>query len=149
MESTSLNLVVTAMNQNLVVMLESAAKNVYQQDFLKAIKFGVKECQKIIKAIESLQKKKKNPKREVTSVGIDESLLAGVRSLSEMRLKEIFRNTQHDKLSRDDAVKNVRNDVLEKIRVETENFNMDAASEAFNTVCKQIFRDLILNDSIR
>uniref|UniRef100_A0A0A9VR83 polyribonucleotide nucleotidyltransferase n=1 Tax=Lygus hesperus TaxID=30085 RepID=A0A0A9VR83_LYGHE len=149
MADSSLNLVVTAMNQNLVVMLESAAKNLLQQEFLKAIKFGVKECQKIVQAIHQLQKLRNKPKREYTTFTLDESLMNGVRSLSEMRLKEIFQNTTHDKLSRDDAVKVLRNDVMEKMKAETENFNEITAGEAFGTICKQVFRDLILDNEIR
>ncbi|BET03201.1 polyribonucleotide nucleotidyltransferase [Nesidiocoris tenuis] len=149
MAASPLNLIVVAMSQNLVVMLESSAQNILQPDFLKAIKVGVKECQKIVQAISQLGKAKNKGKRDYTAVEIDENLMTAVRHLSEMRLKEIFQNTTHDKLSRDEAVKNVRVDVLDKIKAEIDSINIDVASEAFGAVCKQIFRDLVLENDVR
>ncbi|RZF43079.1 hypothetical protein LSTR_LSTR001257 [Laodelphax striatellus] len=46
--NSDLNLIVVATSQSLVVMLEGFCNNILQQYFLKAIKSGVKECQKIV-----------------------------------------------------------------------------------------------------
>lgn len=45
--------------------MEAAADNILQQDFLKAIKSGVKETQIIIQQLKALQKSCGKPKREV------------------------------------------------------------------------------------
>lgn len=58
---------------SLSVMLESSSDNILQQDFLKAMKQGVKETQNIIHAIKSLQKQYGALKREVSSVSPVES----------------------------------------------------------------------------
>lgn len=57
----------------------------------------------------------------------------------------------HDKLSRDGAVNDVRSDVVSKVR---ETFGVEESdgattTECFNNVCKQVFRDMILEGEIR
>lgn len=149
--NSDLNLVVSAASQNLVVMLEAAANNVLQQDFLKAIKSGVRECQKIIQSITQLQKICGKPKRQFEpKPGPAQELIDGVRSLSEMRLKEIFQNFSHDKISRDNAVRELKTDVLEKIKQGMDaSFDYDSTSLAFDKSCKQVFRDLIFETNLR
>lgn len=147
MENSSLNLVVTAAHQNLVVMLEASGDNVYQQDFLKAIKTGVRECQTIIQSIMKLQKEFGKEKRPTEASPVTEEIINLISTMSEMRLKEIFQNFSHDKFSRDDAVKNLKNNIVEKLKNEKiEDYNVDIALEAYNSVCKKVFRNLVLDD---
>jgi len=56
LQSSQLDLVVSATKQNLVVMLEGKGNVVLQQDLLKAIKQGTREAQFIIHEIERLQR---------------------------------------------------------------------------------------------
>lgn len=49
-------------------MLEASADNILQQDFMKALKAGVKETQHIIHAIHEMQKNHGKPKRVVEEV---------------------------------------------------------------------------------
>lgn len=151
LSNSDLNLVVSAASQNLVVMLEAAGNNVLQPDFLKAIKYGVRECQKIIQSITQLQKICGKPKRIVESKPEPiEELIDGVRSLSEMRLKEIFQNFSHNKISRDTAVRDLKIDVLEKVKQGMDaSFDYDSTSEAFDKTCKMVFRDLIFETNVR
>lgn len=120
-EST-LNLVVAAAPGNRVVMLDADAKGVLIQDFLPAIKFGVKECQLVIAAIEQLRaacgREKRSPvddaarrvkfrKADVAdsteaNSPIDDDgfdLDAVVKSIAEPKLRNIFTNFEHDKVS--------------------------------------------------
>ena len=46
-------------------MIEASADNILQQDFLKAIKIGVKETQHIVHSIKQLQQSHGKPKREI------------------------------------------------------------------------------------
>ena len=148
---SALNLVVSATRHNLVVMLEAAADNVLQQDFLKGIKAGVKECQNVIQAIQQLQKHYGKAKREFEPSSIpNKDITDAVKSMSEMRLREIFRDHTHDKLSRDIAVSAVRTDVIDKLKQSfSESVDINAIIESFNQVCKQTFRSLIFEDNIR
>jgi len=78
---------------------------------------------------------------------IPEEITEAVRSMSEMRVREILRDYSHDKLSRDDAVSELRADVVEKVAKEgTDSF---VVIEAFNKIFKDIFRSLIFEDNLR
>ena len=150
MAHSQLNLVVSSSFPNLVVMLEASAENVYQQDFLKAIRMGVKECQNIVKAIETLRKDVGKPKREFTVLQSGSvELLSAVKLLSENRLRAILRDFNHDKISRDVAVATVRTDVIEKLRNSFPETDPVIISESFNKFFKDFFRQLILEEEIR
>ncbi|CAG2053534.1 unnamed protein product [Timema podura] len=148
---STLNLIVTATRQSLVVMLEASAENILQQDFLKAIKIGVKECQSIVQAIQQLQKHYGKAKREIEGHQLfSQEILEAARSFSDMRLREIFRDHSHDKLSRDIAVNSVRTDVVEKLKHSfSETLDTNTATELFNQICKERFRAMIFEDNIR
>lgn len=150
MQSSSLNLVITATKGNLIVMLESSADNVLQQDFFHALKVGVKECQLIVQSIMQLQKQYGKAKRELETIPETCSeVVEAIRSLSEMRLREIFRDYNHDKLSRDNAVSVVKTDVVEKIRQSYPDVDSAVVAEEFSVLSKEIFRSLIFEDNVR
>lgn len=151
LSQSALNLVVSATRHNLVVMLEAAAENILQQDFLKAIKAGVKECQNVIQAIQQLQKHYGKAKREFEPLQVpSETIFEAVRSLSEMRLREIFRDYTHDKLSRDMAVSALRSDVVDKLKHSfDEGVDINNVTECFNRVSKETFRSLVFEDNLR
>lgn len=151
LSKSELNLVVVSATQNLVVMLEGSANNVLQQDVLKAIKFGVKECQHVINGINNLQKEFGKPKRKYeTNVNddTDGKLETVIDSLCEIKLREIFTNANHDKISRDVAVQDVKKEVIEHLKSNFDNLNFEVSLMIFDKICKRIFRDLIFeNDS--
>lgn len=149
--SSSLNLVVTATSQSLVLMLEGSANNILQQDFLKAIKAGVKECQKIVQSIQQLQSKVGKTKRNFeTKPDQDEVVIEAVRTMCDLRLREVFEDYKHDKISRDEAVKCVHDDLLNKMK---EGMScpptQETLSKVFGIVTREIFRDLIFENNLR
>ncbi|CAB3380601.1 Hypothetical predicted protein [Cloeon dipterum] len=145
---SSLNLIVTATKHNLVVMLEGAAENVLLPDFQKAVRTGVKEIYNIVLGIQRLSKMYGKMKRTSDPpAAIPEETVEAVRSLSEMRLREIFRDYSHDKLSRDEAVSELRANVIEKVAQDSANYNF--VVDSFNKVVKEVFRSLIFEDSTR
>lgn len=148
--SSSLNLIITATKQNMVVMLEGRANNILQPDFLKAIKVGTKECQHIITSITKLQKEFGKSKRLIEEhAALEGEILEALRSLMQMRVREILKNYNHDKLSRDQALNQVRVDVLEKIKSEFPDSDNNLTADGINKIIKQEFRDLIFEDNMR
>jgi polyribonucleotide nucleotidyltransferase len=79
---------------------------------------------------------------------LPENIVEAVRSLSEMRLREILKDFTHDKLSRDMAVSELRSDVVDKV-TNNESADYNLVSEAFNKIFKDIFRSLIFEENIR
>lgn len=150
LQQSTLNLVVSSTKQNLVVMLEGQADNILQQDFLKAIKVAAKEAQAVIAGIEKLQKNHGKKKREVELKSeLNEEVIEVIRSLAQMRIGEIFKNHSHDKLSRDNAVAEVRNDVFEKLHTNFPDVDSTLLSEALNKLIWQTFRNLIFEEELR
>ncbi|XP_046485612.1 polyribonucleotide nucleotidyltransferase 1, mitochondrial [Neodiprion pinetum] len=150
MQKSDLNLIVSAMANSLIVMLEGSANDILQPDFFKALKVGVKECQNIVQSILQLQKQYGKAKRQIQAIPeTQEEIKESIKILSEMRLREIFRDHKHDKISRDNAVNNIRTDVIEKIKQEHPNIDSTVVSEEFSALSKEIFRSLIFEDNVR
>lgn len=150
LQLSMLNLIVSATKRNLVVMLEGSANIILLPDLQKAIKVATKEIQHIVAEIERLQKAFGKPKREVTNVNeVSTEVVEAIHSLSYMRVKEIFSNYGYDKLGRDNALSEVRADVTEKIKSNFPDVDYNLASEAYNKIVKQIFRDLIFEEQKR
>lgn len=148
--SSSLNLIVVAAAQNLVVMLEGGANNIGPQEFRKAIKFGVKECQAVIQSLLKLKKFCK-AKRSFTPPQFDQNVVDFVKLLAEPKLRDVFLNSNFDKQSRDSAVKQIKEDILEKVKdgVNTKPEVMSYCNAVFDQISKKVFRSLILDDKIR
>jgi polyribonucleotide nucleotidyltransferase len=149
MNQSTLNLVVVSTNQNLVVMLDATAECALQQDFLKAIKLGVKEAQFVVQGITKLQKEVGKEKRSFEEKGVPEDLTDAAKSLGELRLKDVFTNSVYNKLERDGKVTEVRNDVVEKLRESFPNYDVNLVTEAFNRLTKAVFRGLIMEQKLR
>ncbi|KAJ8928180.1 hypothetical protein NQ314_019242 [Rhamnusium bicolor] len=150
LQLSNLNLIVSATKRNLVVMLEGNADNILQQDLLKAIKLGTKEVQNIVSEIERLQKAFGKPKRVLESPAeLSEEVNEALRSLMEMRVREIFKNYTYDKFGRDNAISEVKVDVLEKIRLSFPDSDANLTADACNKIVKQIFRDLVFEEEKR
>ncbi|KAF5305706.1 hypothetical protein FQR65_LT07603 [Abscondita terminalis] len=150
LQSSILNLVVSATKQNLVVMLEASADNILQQDFLKAIKMGVKESQLVVSSIEKLQKSFGKPKRVLENqLELLDEAKEAIESLTIMRVKEIFKNYEHDKLSRDNEINYVRSDVADKIHVDFPTLDYNLIVDYFSKVTKSVFRNLMFEEGKR
>uniref|UniRef100_A0A7N6BNJ1 polyribonucleotide nucleotidyltransferase n=1 Tax=Anabas testudineus TaxID=64144 RepID=A0A7N6BNJ1_ANATE len=136
MTSSSLNLIVTGGPSSQVVMLEASAENVLQQDFCHAVKVGVKHTQQIIQAIQQLAREQKVTKRTPVKVfSAPTNMVEHVRQLASDRIYAVFTDYTHDKHNSDFPY-------LEKFP-QAEPFEV---IESFNTVSKEIFCNLVLNE---
>lgn len=150
LQLSSLDLVVTAAKQNRVVMLEGRGNVVNENELRMAIKKGTKEAQLIINGIEKLQKSFGKPKRTLDPLPqAAEEIEAAVRTMAEMRLREIFRDFAHDKLSRDQAVTNSRTDTIDKVWSSYPNVDPALITDCFNRFSKTVFREMIFEENRR
>ncbi|XP_022818079.1 polyribonucleotide nucleotidyltransferase 1, mitochondrial [Spodoptera litura] len=148
LQKSILNLVVAATNRNLVVMMEGSAQDILQQDLLKAIKLGTKEAQLIVRGIEKLQKTHGKMKRAYeTPAPLRQEIVDAVSTLSSMKIREILSDYSHDKISRDNAISELRQTVLNQLR-ETE-ADVTQLQDCFNNNLKKIFRDMIFETDVR
>ncbi|XP_065075694.1 polyribonucleotide nucleotidyltransferase 1, mitochondrial [Ochlerotatus camptorhynchus] len=150
LQLSSLDLVVTAAKQNLVVMLEGRGNIVNDNDLRMAIKKGTQEAQLIIYGIERLQKAFGKTKRALEPLPqAEEEIEAAVRTMSEMRLREIFRDFAHDKFSRDQAVSKTRTDTIDKVWSSYPSVDPGLITECFNRFSKSVFREMIFEEDRR
>ncbi|XP_055332105.1 polyribonucleotide nucleotidyltransferase 1, mitochondrial-like isoform X2 [Paramacrobiotus metropolitanus] len=173
--SSPLNLVIAATERNQVVMIDASANNILQQDFMKAIKFGVKEAQKIVAELNKLKMMIGKEKRLdvpppakvsipapapalISAEGEIENLVPPTSpekvrercfELAESKLQNVFTDVTHDKISRDVAVSEIRALTLETLRKEFVDFDPSRMTEIFSTISKGIFRDLIFSTNTR
>ncbi|CAO1433376.1 unnamed protein product [Diamesa tonsa] len=156
LQQSPMDLIVTAGKQNLVVMLEGKGNVILLQDLLKAIKHGTREAQHIINGIEKMRKDMPHlkPKRTIQPENVKGQLLTeevseALKTISTMRLKEIFRDYTYDKLGRDHAVNALRQDTTEKIWSSFPDHDPTQITDAFNKYCIEIFRSSIFEDNRR
>uniref|UniRef100_A0A8D8L084 polyribonucleotide nucleotidyltransferase n=1 Tax=Culex pipiens TaxID=7175 RepID=A0A8D8L084_CULPI len=150
LQLSALDLVVSATKQNLVVMLEGRGNIVNENELRMAIKKGTQEAQLIINGIEKLQKSHGKPKRALEPLPqADEEIEAAVRTMSEMRLREIFRDFSHDKFSRDQAVSKTRTDTIDKVWSSYPSVDPGLIGECFNKFTKSVFREMVFEENRR
>lgn len=150
LQTSILDLVVTATKQNLVVMLEGKGNVIYLQDLQHAIKVGTQQAQHIVNEIEKLRKTHGKPKKEVDEPAVlEDDVQDAIKTMCEMRLKEVFSNADHDKISRDQAVNAVRTDVVSKVWSSYPDKEPALIQDYFNKYCKEIFRSMIFENEQR
>ncbi|XP_059610157.1 polyribonucleotide nucleotidyltransferase 1, mitochondrial [Phlebotomus argentipes] len=150
LQASSLDLVVSATKQNLVVMLEGKGDIVLLNDIQKAIKQGTREAQHVINCIEKLQKTHGRPKRTLDSPPeVSDDIVQAIRLACEIKLREIFRDETHDKISRDTAVNVLRENVLESVRSDFPDADVHQIEGTFSKYCREVFRELIFERNLR
>ncbi len=149
MEDSKLDLVVAG-TKEAVLMVESEAQELSEDDMLGAVMFGHKGFQPVIEAIERLAAKAAKPPREIERVDLSD-LVTQIREMAGEELKEAYSITE--KLARRDAVDAVRQKVLEALcpeeKAEAGDCNPGHVLEAFKKVEKEIVRGQILETGTR
>ncbi|XP_068597239.1 polyribonucleotide nucleotidyltransferase 1, mitochondrial [Brachionichthys hirsutus] len=147
MLSSSLNLIVAGAPSSQVVMIEASAENVLQQDFCHAVKVGIKHTQQIIHTIQQMEREQKVTKRTPVKIfSPPTNLVEHIRHSTSEMISAVFNDPTHDKISRDEAINKVRLETEESIKGKFPEAEPFEVIESFNTVCKDIFRNLVLNE---
>ncbi|XP_042358641.1 polyribonucleotide nucleotidyltransferase 1, mitochondrial [Plectropomus leopardus] len=147
MNSSTLNMIVAGAPSSQVVMIEASAENLLQQDFCHAVKVGVKHTQQIILAIQQLVREQKVTKRTPVKVfSVPPNMVEHVRQLASEKIYAVFTDYTLDKISRDEAINKVRLETEEDLKERFPQAESFEIIESFNTVNKEIFRNLVLNE---
>src|SRR3989338_2583685 len=88
--------VIVVFNKKGVVMLESRAKEISEEVYLDAVKFGFEGLQGIIKLQEDFIKQFGKPKADIEFKAPKPEFKKKVEELSSARLKEIYMSSNHD-----------------------------------------------------
>jgi len=101
LENSDLDLVIVA-NKTGIIMLESKAKEISEEIFLEAVKFGFENIQNILSLQEEFMRQYARPKADVQFKKIDPLLEKKVAELSIERLKEVYKLS--NKEEREEAI---------------------------------------------
>ncbi|XP_043582523.1 polyribonucleotide nucleotidyltransferase 1, mitochondrial [Bombus pyrosoma] len=149
LQKSKLNLVLSCMSKNLIVMMEGSADDILEPELRKAIKMGAKECQTIIQSIKKLQDHVGKPKLQINKASeLNSDVEEFVKNFAEHEIREIFSCHSHDKISRDTAIFDLRDRMLKSITDRSSDFIQNAA-KAFNKISKENFRSLIFETDTR
>ncbi|XP_067092299.1 polyribonucleotide nucleotidyltransferase 1, mitochondrial [Osmerus mordax] len=147
MSSSTLNLIVAGGPLSQVVMIEASGENVLQQDFCHGVKIGVKHTQQIILAIQQLVREQKVTKRTPPKMfSAPPEMVELARQLAYEKIRAVFTDAEYDKIARDEAINKVRLETEEQIKEKFPQADNFEVMESFNTVSKDAFRNLVLNE---
>ncbi|MFH0912717.1 MAG: polyribonucleotide nucleotidyltransferase [Candidatus Omnitrophota bacterium] len=143
-EGSDLDLIVVA-NAKGVVMLEAKTKEISEEVFLEAVKFGIANTQEVISLQKEFAKQYGKPKSEVEYKKVNPELQKIVEELSRERLKEVYKLSKKEE--REEEV-----DLLSKeleVKLTLEGHLAAEIKMALIAVEKEQVRNKILEENVR
>ncbi len=132
---------VVAGTRDAVLMVESEAKELSEDQMLGAVLFAHQEMQTVIKAIDELVEEAGKPRWDWSAADVNEELRAQVEAAAGADLGEAYRITE--KAARYERVGQVRDAVVEQLATE-EGPSADEIKDEFKALEKRIVRQRIL-----
>jgi polyribonucleotide nucleotidyltransferase len=137
---------VVAGTADAVLMVESQAEELTEDQMLGAVLYAHQEMQTVIQAINELVAEAGKPRWEWEAPAVNEELKAAVAAEAEGPLGEAYRITE--KAARYERVGEIRDAVVEKLASE-EGPSADEIKDLFKSLEKQIVRQRIINGEPR
>ena len=140
---------VVAGTANAVLMVESEAALLSEEQMLGAVMFGHQQLQTAIQAINELVAEVGVTKWNWQAPAKNEAMIAALKAAVGSRLNEAF--ALREKLERRDAISKVKKDVLESLKADAEanGWNMADMGKEFGELEYQTLRDAVLSTKIR
>ena len=132
---------VVAGTRDAVLMVESEAKELSEDQMLGAVLFAHQEMQTVIKTIDELVEEAGKPRWDWSAPEVDEALRAQVEEAAGADLGEAYRITE--KAARYDRVGQIKDAVVEALAVE-DGPSADDIKDEFKSLEKRIVRQRIL-----
>ncbi len=146
LESSMLHMVVAG-TKDAVLMVESEANCLSEDEMLGAVLFGHMEMQKVISVIEELAAEAGKPRWEFAPQPENVALAEAVAAAVKAELGEAYRIT--DKMARQDRVSELRAKAMELSEGENAQFSASDVGGAFSKLEKAIVRDRVLDGAPR
>jgi len=144
LEKSDLDLVVVANNKG-IVMLECKAREVSEEIFLEAVKFGYENLQCILGLQKEFVQQYGKPKADIEYKKIDPVLQKKVEELSKERLKEVYKLSQKEE--REEVVGLLSKELEAKLTLE--GYLAPDIKMALVEVEKEQVRKKILDENVR
>ena len=146
LETSALDMVVAG-TKDAVLMVESEAKELTEDQMLGAVLFAHDAMQDALTAIEALVAEAGKPKWDWQPEPVNEALLEQVRGQASAALGDAYRTT--DKLERQNKVGAARAAAVEALAGEGSEHDAEAVKELFGKVEKNLVRERVLNGEPR
>ncbi len=138
---------VVAGTQNAVLMVESEADILTEEEMLAAVVYGHDQQQAVINAIKEFAADVATPAWEWVAPVENASLKAQVAELAEARLVEAYQITE--KMARYAQVGEIKNDVVEALLAKDEELDVNELKEMLHSLEKTVVRSRILSGAPR
>lgn len=138
---------VVAGTEKAVLMVESEAKILSEEQMLAAVVFGHEQQQVVIKAIKEFAQEAGKPRWDWVAPAVDSDLINKVKSLAEGALGDAYRITEKQK--RYDAIDAIKADTIAKLQAEDESIDANKVGNIIFDLESQIVRKRILSGEPR
>jgi len=145
-EKSDLDLVYVG-NKTEVIMIEGAANELPEEEFIKALAFAQEQVQVLVAVQEQLAALVNKPKREVKLLLVKDELLEVAYEVAGSRIEEAL--YQPSKIARGKAVGALRDEVEAAIKAKFPEAGNFEVSQAFDYMQKKVFRISILDKKNR
>lgn len=146
MENSDINLTVAG-TKDAINMVEAGAKEVPEETMLEAIMFGHNEIIKLIEFQEQIAAEIGKPKMEVKLYQLDQELEAELKGMCGADLNKAVQ--VQEKHAREEAIKAVKDSVMENYTEETDEHKLKQIKEVLNKLVKSEVRRLITEEKVR
>ncbi|GFR74715.1 polyribonucleotide nucleotidyltransferase 1, mitochondrial [Elysia marginata] len=150
LQKSSLNIILTGTTQRKVVMLEGEADRVPLHKVEQALSQGIKATQTIVAKITELREALGKPKRVYEPPKPAPAyVIEAVESFALNHIRDILYNDEHDKISRDQALKAAGEKVIANVKEAYPDEEESIIFACYQGFVKKVFRSLILDESRR
>ncbi|MEA2087986.1 MAG: polyribonucleotide nucleotidyltransferase [Candidatus Caldatribacteriota bacterium] len=149
LENSELNLIIAGTKDS-IIMMEGEAKEVPEENMLKAIGVAQEAINTIIEGQEKLadllgKSNSKEEKQYSKTAELEDNYSKEIKNFYGNKIKEAV--CIKDKKERESSSKDILNQVIEKLSVEDS--NLPLLKNVYDNVCKEVIRDLIIKEKIR
>ena len=146
LQESSLNMTVAG-TQSAVLMVESEAKELTEDQMLGAVLFAHQEMQVVIDNVQALANEVGKPRWDWSEEKPDEALVEKVNAAIGTGLDDVY--TEKDKLKRQEAIRSLKASVVAELSAEDDSGLSEEISDTFSKIEKTLVRRKILNKEPR
>jgi polyribonucleotide nucleotidyltransferase len=147
MRDSLLNIMVVGTAEG-IVMVESGAKEVSEEQVLGAIEFAHEQIRKICAAISGLAAQAGKKKLEVKAPEFDQAYYDQLKSRVGAELKDALDTKKHGKLESYDLIKQIKNRLKEELP-EGDEAAEEKLKHYYETLRERIFREQVTSERVR
>ena len=149
LENTELNLIIAGTKDS-IIMIEGEAKEVPEEIILKATSIAQEAIRTIIEGQEKLadilgKSKTKEEKKYSATAELEDNYRKEIRKFYVKEIKEAV--CINEKKERENSLEDIVNQIIEKLAIEGD--NLPLLKNAYEEVCKETIRNLIIQEKIR